>query len=57
MNIPDLMATIGARQPPDIGDYRRQADALVAAADAVWTDRSAIIDATQDMAFGRDKDM
>jgi glutamate-5-semialdehyde dehydrogenase len=61
MNIPDLMATIGARAKAAarilaIATPQAKADALVAAADAVWTDRSAIIDANaKDMAFGRDK--
>jgi glutamate-5-semialdehyde dehydrogenase len=61
MNIPDLMATIGARAKAAarilaIATPQAKADALVAAADAVWTARSAIIDANaKDMAFGRDK--
>jgi glutamate-5-semialdehyde dehydrogenase len=61
MNIPDLMATIGARAKAAarilaIATPQAKADALVAAADAVWAARSAIIDANaKDMAFGRDK--
>jgi glutamate-5-semialdehyde dehydrogenase len=61
MNIPDLMATIGARAKAAarilaIATPQAKADALVAAADAVWAVRSAIIDANaKDMAFGRDK--
>jgi glutamate-5-semialdehyde dehydrogenase len=61
MNIPDLMATIGARAKAAarilaIATPQAKADALVAAADAVWAARSAIIDANaKDMTFGRDK--
>ena len=61
MNIPDLMADIGARAKAAarilaIATPQAKTDALVAAADAVWAARSAIIDANaKDMAFGRDK--
>jgi glutamate-5-semialdehyde dehydrogenase len=61
MNIPDLMATIGARAKAAArilanAKPQAKADALVAAADAVWAARSAIIDANaKDMAFGRNK--
>jgi glutamate-5-semialdehyde dehydrogenase len=61
MNIPDLMADIGARAKAAarilaIATPQAKTDALVAAADAVWAARSAIIDANaKDMAFGRNK--
>jgi glutamate-5-semialdehyde dehydrogenase len=61
MNIPDLMADIGARAKAAarilaIATPQAKTEALVAAADAVWAARSAIIDANvKDMAFGRDK--
>ncbi|AGI71971.1 gamma-glutamyl phosphate reductase ProA [Octadecabacter arcticus 238] len=61
MNIPDLMADIGARAKAAarilaIATPQAKTDALVVAADAVWAARSAIIDANaKDMAFGRNK--
>jgi glutamate-5-semialdehyde dehydrogenase len=61
MNISDLMADIGARAKASarilaIATPQAKTEALVAAADAVWAARSAIIDANvKDMAFGRDK--
>jgi glutamate-5-semialdehyde dehydrogenase len=61
MNIPDLMADIGARAKAAarilaIATPQAKTDALVAAADAVWAARSAIIDANaKDMAFGHNK--
>ncbi|AGI68212.1 gamma-glutamyl phosphate reductase ProA [Octadecabacter antarcticus 307] len=60
-NIPDLMADIGARAKAAakilaVATPQAKTEALVAAADAVWTAKSAIMDANaKDMAFGRDK--
>ena len=61
MNIPELMADIGVRAKAAarilaVATPPAKTEALVAAADAVWVARSAIIDANvKDMAFGRDK--
>lgn len=61
MNIPDLMADIGARAKAAAkvlasASAEAKTAALMAAADAVWAARNDIIDAnSKDMDFGRDK--
>ena len=60
-NIPALMAEMGARAKAAAAELafapaERKAEALEAAADAVWARRAEIIAANEkDMAFGRDK--
>jgi glutamate-5-semialdehyde dehydrogenase len=61
MNIPDLMADIGARAKAACAQLatataERKHAALISAAEALWKDRAVILEANkQDLAYGRDK--